>query len=75
MTDERACVLDVDGNVVPGLFAAGNCASSPAGQAYWAPGATMGLAAVFGAIAGESAASEPARELEGVPEDLLYDSG
>jgi succinate dehydrogenase/fumarate reductase flavoprotein subunit len=75
VTDERACVLDVDGNVVPGLFAAGNCASSPAGQAYWAPGATMGLAAVFGAIAGESAASEPARELEGVPEDLLYDSG
>jgi 3-oxosteroid 1-dehydrogenase len=75
VTDEQARVLDIDGNVIPGLFAAGNCASSPAGQAYWAPGATMGLAAVFGAIAGESAASEPAKALDGEPEDLLQDSG
>ncbi|MDN4984321.1 FAD-dependent oxidoreductase [Bradyrhizobium sp. WYCCWR 13022] len=74
ITDETGRVIDVDGKIVPGLFAAGNCSASPAGQAYWAPGATMGLAAVFGAIAGESAALEPSNIGE-LPEDLLYDSG
>src|SRR5262249_3404566 len=31
----RSEVVDTDGNAIPGLYAAGNCVASPAGQAYW----------------------------------------
>lgn len=40
-----------DGQPIPGLFAAGNCAGFPSGQAYWAGGATIGLAVTFGYLA------------------------
>jgi succinate dehydrogenase/fumarate reductase flavoprotein subunit len=40
-----------DGEPIPGLFAAGNCAGFPSGQAYWAGGATIGLAVTFGYLA------------------------
>jgi len=40
-------------------YGAGNAVASPAGQAYWAGGATLGLAATFGWIAGVDAASRP----------------
>ena len=51
VVDGGARVLDVDGVPIPGLFAAGNCAASPAGQAYWGPGGTIGPAVTFGHIA------------------------
>jgi succinate dehydrogenase/fumarate reductase flavoprotein subunit len=47
----------VGGEVVPGLFAAGNAAASPFGRAYPGPGATIGPAMVFGWSAGHAAAA------------------
>ncbi len=55
ITDEHSRVLSVGGSPIPGLYGAGNCVASPAGQAYWGPGGTIGPAVVFGAIAAEHA--------------------
>jgi 3-oxosteroid 1-dehydrogenase len=55
-TDPAGRVLDRDGDAVPGLYAAGNAAASPSGQGYWAAGATIGPALVFGYAAGRHAA-------------------
>jgi len=51
-------VLDNFGNTIPGLYGAGNCIAAPAAQAYWSAGATIGSAMVFGALAGEHAATQ-----------------
>ena len=51
-TDTRARVLDVDGNVIPGLYAAGNAMASPMGMTYGGAGGTLGPAMVFGYLAG-----------------------
>jgi 3-oxosteroid 1-dehydrogenase len=55
VTDEHARIIGVDGEPIPGLFGAGNCVASPAGQAYWGPGGTIGPALTFGYIAARSA--------------------
>lgn len=54
--DTRARMMRTDGTPVPGLYGAGNAVASPAGQAYWAGGTTLGLAVTFGWIAGVDAA-------------------
>jgi predicted oxidoreductase len=54
-TDAR--VLRPDGSPIPGLFGAGNCIASPAGQGYWGAGGTLGPAITFGFIAGRTAAA------------------
>jgi succinate dehydrogenase/fumarate reductase flavoprotein subunit len=51
-TDTRARVLDVDGDVIPGLYAAGNAMASPMGMTYGGAGGTLGPAMVFGYLAG-----------------------
>jgi succinate dehydrogenase/fumarate reductase flavoprotein subunit len=56
--DERARVVGSAGQPIPRIYGAGNCIASPAGQSYWGPGATIGLAFTFGWIAGCNAASE-----------------
>ena len=54
----RAQVLDTNGNVISRLYGAGNCIASPAAQAYWAGGSTLGCAITFGYLAGKHAAAE-----------------
>ncbi|MFH5821853.1 FAD-dependent oxidoreductase [Georgenia sp. AZ-5] len=53
-------VLDVDGDVIPGLWAAGNAMAAPTGMVYGGAGGTLGPALVFGYRAGRSAAGTPA---------------
>lgn len=55
VTNARGEVLNTEGTPIAGLFAAGNCTASPAGQAYWGPGGTIGPAIAFGYIAALSA--------------------
>jgi 3-oxosteroid 1-dehydrogenase len=54
--DTRGRVVDTAGDPIVGLYAAGNCVASPAGQAYWSGGTTLGSALVFGYIAARSMA-------------------
>ncbi|WP_424309214.1 FAD-binding protein [Gordonia sp. (in: high G+C Gram-positive bacteria)] len=55
-------VLDVDGSVIPGLWAVGNAMAAPTGMVYGGAGGTLGPALVFGFRGGRSAAAAPARE-------------
>lgn len=57
LTDEHARVLDTQGAVIDGLYAAGNCSASVVGRTYPGAGSTLGPALVFGHIAGRHAAS------------------
>lgn len=50
LTDEHARVIDLDGAVIPGLYAAGNT-SSPLGPGYPGPGGTLGPNMTYGWIA------------------------
>ncbi|HET8523042.1 MAG TPA: FAD-binding protein [Thermomicrobiales bacterium] len=60
----KSQVLHVTGNPIPGLYGAGNCIASPAGQAYWSGGGTIGPALTYGFIAGQNAANEPEKPVD-----------
>ena len=62
VTDERARVLSKSGEPIEGLFGAGNCVASPAGQAYWGAGGTIGVALTYGYIAGGEVTQRARRE-------------
>jgi 3-oxosteroid 1-dehydrogenase len=54
-TDAGARVLTDAGEVIPGLFAAGNCSAAVMGRSYPGAGGTIGPAMAFGYIAAEHA--------------------
>jgi 3-oxosteroid 1-dehydrogenase len=56
LTDEHSRVLRADGEVIPGLYAAGTCAATVMGRAYPGPGASIAAGATFGYLAGRHAA-------------------
>lgn len=62
--NELGQILDIDDLPIPGLYGAGNCISCPAGEGYWGGGTSIGLALVFGYIAGEQASREPIKVLQ-----------
>jgi len=51
-TDEHARAIDADGQIIPGLYAAGNDMASIMGGNYPGAGITLGPALTFGYIAG-----------------------
>jgi 3-oxosteroid 1-dehydrogenase len=55
LTDEHGRVLDESGDVIRGLYAAGNTSASVMGRTYPGPGSTIGPAAVFGYLAAKHA--------------------
>jgi succinate dehydrogenase/fumarate reductase flavoprotein subunit len=59
--DPDCRVLRPGDEPIPGLYGAGNCIASPAGQAYWGGGSTLGPALVLGYLAGRNVAREPER--------------
>ncbi|ADB49939.1 FAD-dependent oxidoreductase [Conexibacter woesei] len=63
VVDASGRVLHVSGRPIPGLYGAGNCVASLAGQAYWSAGGTLGPAITNGFTAGENAIGEPVKEV------------
>jgi len=55
IVDEHARVIDVRGDPIPGLYAAGNVMANPAGPAYFGGGCSIGTGMVWGFLAGEHA--------------------
>jgi 3-oxosteroid 1-dehydrogenase len=53
VTDGDSRVLDIEGNPIEGLYAAGNSTASVFGRTYPGPGSTLGPAMTFGYLAGE----------------------
>ena len=56
-TDARGRVLTEDGEVVPGLYSAGNAGGAPTQGFYAGAGGTIALGLVFGHLAGREAAA------------------
>jgi hypothetical protein len=56
-TDAHGRVLDVDGKVIPGLYAAGNAGGAATQGFYGGAGGTIALGLVFGYLAGQDAAA------------------
>ena len=56
-TTADAQVIDLDGNPIPGLYAAGNVMASVMGMTYGGAGGTLGPGLAFGYAAGRHAAS------------------
>jgi succinate dehydrogenase/fumarate reductase flavoprotein subunit len=62
-TDINGNVLNVDGQPIRGLYAAGNVMASPMGMTYGGAGGTIAPGMVFGFLAGCHAAGKPALPL------------
>ncbi len=62
--DTEGRVQHVNGGAIPGLYGAGNCIASVAGQAYWSGGGTIGPALVYGYRAGQNVAAEHEKSVD-----------
>lgn len=60
LTDEHARVVNAEGDVIAGLYAAGNTTASVMGRTYPGPGSTLGPATTFAFIAARHAAGKDA---------------
>ncbi|HYQ52971.1 FAD-dependent oxidoreductase [Pseudomonas sp. NPDC089396] len=58
LTNEDAQVMSQDGEVIPGLYAIGNCSASVMGTSYPGAGGTLGPAMTFGYIAAHHIAAQ-----------------
>jgi succinate dehydrogenase/fumarate reductase flavoprotein subunit len=63
-TDADGRVIDLDGNVIEGLYAAGNAMAGVTGMVYGGAGGTIGPAMVFGYRAGRHAAGLASAQAE-----------
>jgi succinate dehydrogenase/fumarate reductase flavoprotein subunit len=63
VVNTKGQVMHIDGTPIPGLYGAGNCIASPAGQAYWSGGGTIGPGLVYGYLGGSNAAKEAVKEV------------
>lgn len=61
--NEHGQVISLRGQVIPGLYAAGNAAMGVLGSAYPGAGGTIGPALTFGYLAGMALGSEVSREI------------
>jgi hypothetical protein len=57
-TNTKGQVLNVRGNVISGLYAAGNAMAGVSGPGYYGGGGTIGLAMTWGYICGVNAAED-----------------
>ncbi|MFB3813521.1 MAG: FAD-binding protein [Terriglobales bacterium] len=64
-TNKDAQVLDVRGNAIPGLYAAGNVMAAVSGPSYYGGGGTLGVGMTFGYLAGIHAAKEAKSQVTG----------
>ena len=55
-TNTKGQVLHLNGELIPGLYAAGNAMAGVSGPCYWGGGGTLGPALTFGYICGKNAA-------------------
>jgi 3-oxosteroid 1-dehydrogenase len=62
MINHKAQVLDSAGEIIQGLYGAGNCISSPSANVCWGEGGTIGLALTYGYLAGLNASKEQIKE-------------
>lgn len=63
LTDEHARVIDTEGDVIPGLYAAGNTTASVMGRTYPGAGSTIGPATIFGYLGAVHAAARVRSEV------------
>ena len=57
-TDGDGRVRSINGGVIDGLYAVGNCSASAFGMAYPGAGGTLGQGLTFGFRAGDAAAAD-----------------
>jgi 3-oxosteroid 1-dehydrogenase len=62
LCDEHARVLHTNGNVIAGLYAAGNASAAAVGNTYPGAGATIGSAMTFAYIAAQHAFGQSSQE-------------
>lgn len=62
ITNAKGQVLNAENQPIPGLYGLGNCTASPAGEAYWAGGGTMGPGMTYAHICALEAVKEAVKD-------------